>query len=99
MAVPLYLRVLINTEFIIVVTLCPLGRGRQSAFSSMNKIRLNVQMQSLSLSLPEILFRLSRKKEWSKPQAEERQHSWAERESRRGQRVHRAEPSVKILPI
>ena len=55
MAVPLYLRVLINTEFIIVVTLCPLGRGRQSAFSSMNKIRLNVQMQSLSLSLPEIL--------------------------------------------
>ena len=49
--------------------------------------------------LPEILFRLSRKKEWSKPQAEERQHSWAEREIRRGQRVHRAEPSVKILPI
>ena len=34
--------------------------------------------------LPEILFRLSRKKEWSKPQAEERQHGGAERKVRRG---------------
>jgi len=40
---------------------------------------------------PELLFRLSRKKEGSKPQAEERQHSGAERGNRREQRVHRAE--------
>ena len=52
----------------------------------------------LNQVLPEILFRLSRKKEGSKPQAEERQHGWAERKGRRGQRVHRAEPIVKILP-
>ena len=49
--------------------------------------------------LPEVLFRLSRKKEGSEPQAEESQHSGAERKSRRWQRVHRAEPSVKKLPI
>ena len=46
---------------------------------------------------PELLFRLVRKKEGSKPQAEERQQSGAERESRREQRVHRAEPIVKTL--
>ena len=46
---------------------------------------------------PELLFRLVRKKEGSKPQAEERQQSGAERESRREQRVHRAEPVVKTL--
>ena len=57
----------------------------------------NMALQSQVL--PERLFRLSRKKEGSKPQAEERQHSGAEREDRREQRVHRAEPNVKILPI
>ena len=55
----------------------------------------------LTQLLPEILFRtgMSRNKKWSKPQTEERQNSWSERKSRRGQRVHRAEPSVKILPV
>ena len=46
---------------------------------------------------PELLFRLVRKKEGSKPQAEERQQNGAKRESRREQRVHRAEPVVKTL--
>ena len=56
-------------------------------------------IELLTQLLPEILFRMPREKERRKPQTKERQDSGAERKSSRGQRIHRAEPGVQILPV
>ena len=56
-------------------------------------------IELLTQLLPEILFRMPREKERRKPQTKERQDSRAERKSSRGQRIHRAEPGVQILPF